>query len=74
MLSVCCPRLLCVWTRPSAFILLLIQADRQHIIVSQATPLCKGLKLVAHVAFDPQVEFELLEGIQQQKTSWRGIR
>ena len=22
MLSVCCPRLLCVWTRPSAFILL----------------------------------------------------
>ena len=34
-------------------------------LVSQATPLCK-----AHVALAPQVELQLLEGMQQQNTRW----
>ena len=36
--------------------------------VSQATPLCECI--VAHVALAPQVEFQLLEGMQQENTSW----
>ena len=42
MLSICCPQLLCVWTRPSAFILLLSVCNT-CIVSYQSTELKSGV-------------------------------
>ena len=43
-----------------------LEPDMQHITLASHTSLA-----LAHAAFiAPQVEFELLEGVQQQNTSW----
>ena len=44
-------------------------ADMQHITLASHTSL-----VLAHVALAPQVEFELLEGVEQQNTSGQDIR
>jgi len=44
-----------------------LEPDMQHITLASHTSLA-----LAHVA--PQVEFELLEGVQQQNTSGQDIR
>ena len=49
-----------------------LEPDTQHISLANHTSLRK-VWLVAHVALAPQacqVEFELLEDMQQQNTSW----
>ena len=46
-----------------------LEPDMQHITLASHTSLA-----LAHVALAPQVEFELLEGVQQQNTSGQDIR
>ena len=46
-----------------------LEPDMEHISLASHT--CLAL---AHVALAPQVEFELLEGVQQQNTSGQDIR
>ena len=42
-----------------------LEPDMQHITLASHTSLA-----LAHAALAPQVEFELLEGVQQQKHQW----
>ena len=42
----------------------------RHVAYLSRKPHLSANVLVAHVALAPQVEFELLEGMQQQNTSW----
>ena len=46
-----------------------LEPDMQHITLASHTSLA-----LAHVALATQVEFELLEGVQQQTTSGQDIR
>ena len=46
-----------------------LDPDVEHIsLASRTTP--RRVRLVAHAALAPQVELELLEGMQQRYTSW----
>ena len=49
-----------------------LEPDMQHIALASHTSM--ALALCKHLIYSPQVELELLEGVQQQNTSGQDIR